>query len=290
MYLCVTPERVFKTKRLMDALKAGWGEPCEIVTGAPPDDGKPFIVWGQRWLGERLIPEAIRTGRPFWHIDNGFWNSARGGIVGNYRLSYRGMSPILLDKPVAKRAKGVDLKPWKTGSDYVLLAYPSMTYGRCLGLDMAKWCLDTAQKLQGCGYPVKRREKDCPRPLEQDLAGAVCLVTHSSNVAVEAVIAGVPVVVEPTCAAAPVGSASVHDLNRPDRDQWLASLACQQFTLGEMASGEAYRMMKKIAAQVDKGSGVMGSGKAYAERLCERVEPRHSVAVNALIDSFPVET
>lgn len=252
MYLCVTPERVYKTRRLMDALKQGWGERCEIVTGAPPTDDRPFIVWGQRWLGEELIPAAMKSGRPFWHIDNGFWDSARGGITGNYRLSYRGMSPILMEKPVARRAKAIELKPWKEGGDYVLLAYPSMTYGHCLGLDMVKWCRDTAARLAGCGYPVRHREKDCPRPLERDLAGAVALVTHSSNVAVEAVIAGVPVVVEPTCAAAPVGSASVHELSRPDRAQWLASLACQQFTLGEMATGEAYRMMKKIAAQVDR--------------------------------------
>jgi hypothetical protein len=253
MYLCVTPERVFKTRRLMDALKQGWGERSEIVVGPPPEDHRPFIVWGQRWLGEELIPKAMKSGRPFWHIDNGFWDPARGGITGNYRLSYRGMSPILMEKPDARRARGVELAPWREGGRYVLLAYPSMTYGRCIGIDAVKWSHDVTEDLKRSGLPVLHRPKDCPRSLEQDFSGALVVVTHSSNVAVEAAIAGIPVVVEPSCAAAPVGSASVHELSRPDRSQWLASLACQQFTLGEMASGIAYRMMKKIAAQVDKG-------------------------------------
>jgi hypothetical protein len=252
MYLCITPERVYKTRRLMDALKQGWVERCDIIVGAPPDSDRPFIVWGQRWLGEEIIPKAIKTGRPFWHIDNGFWNSARGGAVGNYRFSYRGMSPILMDKPDARRCKDIELAPWREGGDYVLLAYPSMTYGRCIGIDTVKWSLETAQDLKRSCLPVVHRQKDCPRALEQDFAGAFVVVTHSSNVAVEAAIQGIPVVVEPTCAAAPVGSASVHELSRPDRAQWLASLACQQFTIGEMASGIACRMMKKIAAQVDK--------------------------------------
>lgn len=250
MYLCITPERVAKTKRLMDALKKGWGEPCRIVTGAPPEDGKPFIVWGQRWLGEKLIPKAIKSGRPFWHIDNGFWNSARGGEIGNYRFSYRGLSPVMMDKP-ARRARDIKPQPWKTGGDYVLLAYPSPTFGRCLGMDMAKWRRETQQRLKGCGLPIRHREKDCSRPLTEDLAGAMALVTHSSNVAVEAAVAGVPVVVEPTSAAAPIGSASIHDLNRPDRSHWLASLASQQFTLGEMASGVAFTMLSRVSAQVD---------------------------------------
>jgi hypothetical protein len=253
MYLCVTPERVYKTRRLMDALKQGWGERADIIVGPPPKDDRPFIVWGQKWLAETIIPQAMASGRPFWHIDNGFWDSARGGIVGNYRFSYRGLSPILMDKPDARRARGVELAPWRDGGDYVLLAYPSMTYGRCIGIDAVKWSHDVTEALKRSGLPVRHRPKDCPRPLDRDLAGALVVVTHSSNIAVEAVIAGIPVVVEATSAAAPVGSASVHDLARPDREQWLASLACQQFTLGEMATGVAYRMMKKIAAQVDKG-------------------------------------
>lgn len=252
MYLCVTPERIPKTKRLMDALKEGWGERCDVIVGAPPKDGRPFIVWGQKWLAEDLIPQAMQTGRPFWHIDNGYWNSARGGIVGNYRFNYRGLSPILMDKPDSRRARGVELAPWKDGGDYVLLAYPSMTFGRCLGIDAVKWSYQVTERLKATGLPLLTRTKDCPRPLAADLAKALVVVTHSSNVAVEAAIAGVPVVVEPMSAAAPIGSPSVQELVRPDREQWLASLASQQFTLGEMAGGVAYRLMKKIAAQADK--------------------------------------
>ena len=67
----------------------------------------------------------------------------------------------------------------------------------------------------------------------------MCLVTHSSTAAVEAVIAGVPVFCEPTCAAAPVGRTDLDIENpvRPEREAWLAALAWRQFSRDEVSSG-----------------------------------------------------
>jgi hypothetical protein len=83
-------------------------------------------------------------------------------------------------------------------------------------------------------------------PLAEALSKAHALVTPSSNVAIEAVVAGVPVFVSPSSAAAPVGLTDLSLIEAPvypDRDKWLAHLAYCQFSLEEMRSGAAWRML-----------------------------------------------
>jgi hypothetical protein len=95
-----------------------------------------------------------------------------------------------------------------------------------------------------------------------DLTDAWALVTHSSNVAVDAVLCGVPVFVAPTSPAAPVANLDLKTMKAPlmpQRGAWLASLLAQQFTLDEIRSGFAKQMMDQVVAQVD--------GPAMAEAI-----------------------
>ena len=97
--------------------------------------------------------------------------------------------------------------------------------------------------------PILVRPKGCVRALATDLSGAWALVTHSSNVAVDAVLSGVPVFVAETSPAAPVGRIGFDEIEnpvRPGRRAWIASLACQQFTIGEMRNGTAYRCLAAV--------------------------------------------
>jgi hypothetical protein len=258
-YLCVTPERERKTRMMMEALAAGFGaEPRRIVKGEPPEDDAPFVVWGQEWLALRIIPAAVRKRRPFWQIDNGYWNPARGTDRGYYRMTYRSMTPVLLPKSDDLRLAQVPLKDWRKDGGHILFAMPGVHFGLALGLDVKGWCdrsfrpiYDEAQRL---GRELRVRTRDETRPLADDLRDCWALVTHSSNVAVDAAIAGVPVFVQPTSPAAPVGQFDFDFGNpvMPARKWWLRSLASQQFSISEMADGTAWHWMQRIAAEVDK--------------------------------------
>lgn len=253
MWCCITPERVEKTDRIMRALAQGTNG-CRIF-GEPPDDGEPFAVWGHKWLGERIVPKAHHSGRPYWFVDNGYWKSARGLSDGYYSITYRGLWPVELPNPDMKRLR-VDMHSWvNRPQGYVLLALPGMGYGGMLGFDMVAWSHQVrAEIARHTGKRIVVRDKRSRRPLVQDLNGAAVLVTHSSKVAVDAVIAGVPAIVAPTNPAAPVCSTSMADIEnppKPDREKWFASLACQQFTLAEMAKGVAAYWMDAIKEVVD---------------------------------------
>lgn len=238
----------------MQSLREGWGEPCRICDGAPPDDGSPFAIWGQLLLTLDVLPPAIRAGRPFWHIDNGFWSPARGDRIGYYRITYRSLSPVMLAQAPMEREAPAPL-PWRARGNHVLFAHPGPTFGAAAGLDMVTWRQATRISLSAATRrSVIERSKDCCRPLESDLRSAHALVTHSSNVAIDALLAGIPAFVEPTSPAAPVSAGTVWEIetpSMPDREPWLRSLACQQFTLGEMRDGTAYRCLAAVREQVD---------------------------------------
>lgn len=257
-YLCITPDRADKTRMMMEALSLGFrNEPKRVVVGRPPEDEHPFVVWGQEWTALQIIPEAIKVGRPFWHIDNGFWNPARGTARGYYRMTYRSMTPVYLPEEAKLRVPTAPLNPWRKDGNHVLLAMPGVHFGMALGIDVRGWCEKIVSEVKfGCGRidrPLRIRERDSRRNLADDLFGAWAVVTHSSNVAVDAVIKGIPVFVQPTSAAAPVGRLDL-DLENPitpGRNRWLRSLASQHFTLDEMRNGTALFWMKKIEEIVD---------------------------------------
>lgn len=261
MWLCISPERLEKTTFIMEALAKGIPG-SRIVTGAPPDDCQPFAVWGHIHPAGSIIPAALKSGRPFWYIDNGYIQPAKGSRRGYYRLTYRGFDPVLLEGPPEPRrlARKALLAPWRSQGSHVVIAYPGPTYGALAGLSMPEWIAGIRQRVEAVTKrPIVIRQKPAigdrnGTPIEAVLANAWALVTHSSNVAVDAVMAGVPVFVEPSSPAAPVGNldlARIENPVRPPREEWFASLLAQQYSLEEMASGFAWSMMEKVRRQVD---------------------------------------
>lgn len=254
LWACVTPERLEKTGMLMDAVCRGWPH-ARAVSGEPPDDGVPVMVWGQMLLAETLIPAARAAGRPWWQIDNGYVAPAGGRSSGNYRITYCGLTPAFLPEPPPPRAGAVvpGLRPWRTAGRHILVAVPGPNYGRVVGQDMAPWVASIVDRLRAVtDRPIVLRQKGGHTPIEVDLRDCWALVTHSSNAAVDAVIRGIPAFVEPTNPAAPVANLALSDIEAPampERVRWLHSLLAQQFTVPEIAAGVAYRNLIAVREQ-----------------------------------------
>lgn len=145
------------------------------------------------------------------------------------------------------------MRTWRVPmlGDHFLICRPSTSYAAFHGIDVdldVEYLLDTLS-----GHKVVQRDKASSRPLASDLENCRAVITWGSNVAVEAVLHGVPVVVTADSAAAPVGRVwwpgrddlgdVVNTLTEPPRGDWATSLAYGQFTLKEMVEGTAWQIL-----------------------------------------------
>lgn len=266
LWLVVAPDRVAKHSLIMNALHSGfqkYGVKSQVVVGEPPNKEDPFIIAGQLFTSETMIPRAMVQGQPFWQVDNGFYQASGKGnqLKGNYRITYKSPSPIFMNNPGADRLLGLkEMRPWRgqTSDDHtVVIGYPGTGFGRPFGMKMMPWIETIKARVEAqTNRKVIEREKTSSIPLEEQLRTAHVLITHSSNVGVEAAYFGIPVICEKTSPTEPICSLSLDDMENPpmpDRGQWWISLMSQQFTLKEMANGTAWPLMKRVQEQTDGG-------------------------------------
>jgi hypothetical protein len=212
-----------------------------------PRHGVP-IVWGVLRGSDRVVAYAKQSGQYFFYVDHAYFSRGHGQ---SYRVTRNGYEagPVRDCPPDRIQAHGVVLEPWRRGGRNVLVCPPTDYFMAAHGC--ADWLERTLEALQRhTDRPIVVRRKPQPgetvEPLAEALGKAHALVTHSSNVAIEAVVAGVPVFVSPSSAAAPMGLTDLSSIETPvypDRDKWLAHLAYCQFSFEEMRSGAAWRML-----------------------------------------------
>jgi hypothetical protein len=218
---------------------------AEDETGPRP--GVP-IVWGVLRGSDRVVAYAKQSGQYFFYVDHAYFSRGHGQ---SYRVSLNRYEagPVRDCPPDRIRAHDVVLEPWQRGGRNVLVCPPTDYFVAAHGC--ADWLDTTLEALQRhTDRPIVVRRKPQPgetvEPLAEALSKAHALVTHSSNVAIEAVLAGVAVFVSPSSAAAPMGLTDLSLIETPvypDRDKWLAHLAYCQFSFEEMRSGAAWRML-----------------------------------------------
>jgi hypothetical protein len=233
---------------MIRALAHGIG--CELryaedETGPRP--GVP-IVWGVLRGSDRVVAYAKQFGQYFFYVDHAYFSRGHGQ---SYRVTRNGYEagPVR-DCPTDRiQAHDVVLEPWHRGGRNILVCPPTDYFVAAHGC--ADWLERTLEALERhTDRPIVVRRKPQPgetvEPLAEALSKAHALVTHSSNVAIEAVVAGVAVFVSPVSAAAPMGLTDLSLIEAPvypDRDKWLAHLAYCQFSFEEMRSGAAWRML-----------------------------------------------
>jgi hypothetical protein len=247
------PERRQRIKCMMiaQAVAHGWPD-GKVVEGMPPDDDNPIACYGQAWGVEHYLRRACERNRPFWHIDNGYFRPGRGSAGGYYRFTYRSMSPQFLQDAPSYRFRGlaISMREWRRNGAHVLIGLPGLEYGTGIGLCMPTWINTIEREVRKhTDRPIIVRPRNCRISLWHHLANCWAVVTHSSNIATDAICAGIPAFVSPLSMAAPVANLDLKDLENPampSRDKWAHSLACQQFTVYEMSNGTAYSFLRDI--------------------------------------------
>jgi hypothetical protein len=209
------------------------------------------VVWGVLRDSARILSQAQKQSIYFFYIDHAYFDRGHGK---SYRISRNRYEAGPVRKSTGQRLKHLDihLEPWRKSGHEILVCPPTDYFVEAH--DCSDWLETTLQALRGLTErPIVIREKPQPGtdalPLRDALQSAHALVTHSSNVAIEAACLGTPVFVNPASAAAPVGQTDLALIETPvypDREPWLAHLADNQFSIDEIRAGEAWRMLLEL--------------------------------------------
>lgn len=144
----------------------------------------------------------------------------------------------------------IDMKPWKRGGDKVVIVPMSGFVASHMGIDPSAWLINTINALsvlterQIVIKPKNKPSDFTPgtSPFIKFIQDAWAVVVAESNVAVDAILEGVPVFCSEHCAAAEVALTDLSMIESPaypDRTEWLQKLSYQQFTFEEIRNGTA---------------------------------------------------
>ena len=190
------------------------------------------------------IKQCQKEGRQFVFLDHAYFN--RGYKTGNFRVCLNGVhQSTLLEVPGDRLERlGLQVKPWRTGREIVVLA-PSERVCDAVGVSK-RWAQEIAGKIgKYTGRPVRLKFKG--PGLGGELKDAHCVVSLSSVAEVEAALIGVPVFTSEYSPASPIAE---HDFLKiespiyPDREPWLKNRSYSQWNIGEF--GEAIRHLQRV--------------------------------------------
>lgn len=239
---------------IADAMAKGimrCGDQAVLSPVAATPNADVAVIYGWKY-------HAHLKGYPrFVYADLGFWQRAdyyrvTAGGWGPESYVHAGLSSERL------RSFGVEVQPWNEAGSVILLVGSSRKSAHHHGFDYMQWERQAAQRLKDAGHRVVYRPKPSDKerqpipgvgydesPLEESLSRAAAVVTHHSNVAVQALAAGVPVHCVTGAAAAFSVPMDRLTERREGREQFLADVAWLQWSLEEMRSGACWAHLKE---------------------------------------------
>lgn len=252
--------------RAMHAGARALGLKSALVPGFEQVCGTIGVAYG--WAHPRLFDLYRQGGGHFVHIDLGWWGRKPPHDVlgGFHKVAVDGREPgsyFRRNFPGDRFARtGLTIAPWRQVGNHILVAGMSEKSARTRGYAPQQWEAFAIRTLQGIypTRPILYRPKPswtgaspiigaayspASVPLEEALRGAWAVVSCHSNVAVDALVAGIPIYVEGGVAAD--FSTPLDQLATPrmpeGREQLMADIAYAQWTPEEMRSGECLQYL-----------------------------------------------
>lgn len=211
-----------------------------------------------RGINRRKEMAACRaSGRTFFYIDTGYFGNGKKKTyhrITRNEIQYLGE---IIERPGDRfSATGVQLKKFRSGTN-ILLAPPSQKLLNLYDIVLEDWLDQTQAEIrQHTDRPIVVRTKQdrATRLTDDTMEMALdrdvhCLVTFSSIAATEALLLGKPAITLGPNAAAPLCRHQIADIENlyiptiDEVDAWARHLAYCQFTIPEMRTGTAWRIL-----------------------------------------------
>ena len=218
---------------------------ADFIAGAPKD-AEGFVLYGVKESNADAWRKILATKVPFFFVDGAYFDRARGT---HYRITKNALQHTGQGQSDGQRFKalGVSVREERYPSPpgWVVVVPQSAVFMRHT-VNARGW-VEAALERFGPETIFRVRPWSSNKPeaattLQSDLARASHLVTHSSAAAVEAVLAGVQVVVSHLSCAHSLGPTLP---SGPERKAWAEVLADNEFTREEMRAGLAWEMLNR---------------------------------------------
>ena len=206
----------------------------------PPNRAGPFMACYGILRG---CGEAMRKADEYFYIDHGFFNRAAPAEGdGHYRVIHNNLwPPSTPDGDWTRYNKlAIDMKPRRKTGSHIVVVPPSPVMSQFLALE--GWLDSVLLALdQLTDRPVFISNKH-ERPAHAMFEDAWCIVTEHSQVAIDAMVEGIPAIM-----LSPVRANG--DLKQiedpPYNTDFFSRLANCQWTLDEMLSGECWAALQR---------------------------------------------
>lgn len=254
-----------RARRIGEALLEGareMGWPVALV--GLHDKPSADLVLSYGWKHRPTFDAYRAIGANYLYVDLGYWKrrAFRGDFGGLHKVvcnARHATKYFQRNRPADRLAEAPQIAPWQTGGRHILLAGLSGKGAQSVGERPFEWERRTIAHLQNLtDRPIIYRPKPSWRdarpiqgvrysppdqPLEDALAAAHAVVTHYSNVGLDALWAGIPVCVEDGLATAMATPLSqIETPQRPEgREQFLADVSYCQFSRAEIVSGMMFQ-------------------------------------------------
>lgn len=224
--------------KFADAFARGCGGTIvrDYVPGAWAGFGSPY-----NW---DLLMQAIKNGDDFYYGDHAYFGRGKYYKVTKNRFQHDGTGDYDFKRLRRFHEKA---KEWKKGGTNIIVCPQSDDHHKRFGETF--WTDRVIKTLnKNTDRRIIIRTKKTRRPLMQDLQDAHCVITHTSNAAVEAIMNGIPAIVTGDSAASRMALSDPANVERPyypdGRMEWAAALAHNQWTLDEIAQGKCWEAIK----------------------------------------------
>lgn len=171
-----------------------------------------------------------------------------------------------------KKDLGIDLKPWRTQGDHILLCLQRNGGWSMKGLDVIKWMDSIILEIRKYSrrpiivraHPGDKKIKSYLKvnhrsvslstktDLRQDLQNAWATVVYNSSPSVASVIEGIPAfITDPqpeysqSVAVSNTNISKIEDPEMPDRQAWINRLSMCHWKFDELKSGAAWQFFKR---------------------------------------------
>lgn len=232
-------------------------------------DGDVAVFYGFERGLEKIFADYRAAGKPVVYVDLGYWSRQKTGhFDGYHKVAINSRHPTAYFQNVRHDASrlaghGIEIKPWRQSGDFILLAGMSDRAALVAGFQPEEWERAAVAELRRhTDMPIVYRPKPnylMARPIEGTIfahkktavtdALQCChaVVSHHSNVGVEALIHGVPSFTKEG-AALPLSQSDFSKICDPrlpdDRQQWLQDLSYCQWHVEEMRTGAVWAHLK----------------------------------------------